>query len=53
MTATPTMLLATGQTSDGTWNLFAIDKKTGERLGAVEIPGATSAATFIWTRRTC
>jgi glucose dehydrogenase len=48
MTATPTLLLATGQTSDGTWNLLALDKKTGERLGAVEIPGATNYGLSSW-----
>ena len=39
MVVTPTLLLAGGQTADGTWNLFAIDKQTGERVGAVPIPG--------------
>jgi hypothetical protein len=48
MTATPTLLLATGITSDGTWNLFALDKKTGERLGAVEIPGSTMYGLSSW-----
>ena len=32
---TATMLLAPGQTADGTPHLFAIDKKTGQRLGKV------------------
>ena len=41
MTVTPNLLLASGQTSDNTWNLFAIDKRTGERVGAIEIPGST------------
>lgn len=48
MTVTPTMLLASGQTSDGTWNLFSIDKTTGERLGAVEIPGETRYGLSSW-----
>jgi len=48
MVATPTLLMASGQTSDGTWNLFAIDKKTGERLGAVEIPGPTRYGMSSW-----
>jgi len=39
MMVTPTLLLASGQGSDGTPYLYAIDKATGERLGAVEIPG--------------
>jgi quinoprotein glucose dehydrogenase len=48
MTVTPTLLLATGMTSDNKWNLFAIDKKTGKRLGAVEIPGATLYGLSSW-----
>ena len=48
MVATPTLLMASGQTSDGTWNLFAIDKRTGERVGAVEIPGATRYGMSSW-----
>ncbi len=40
--------LASGQTGDGTWNLFAIDKRTGERVGAVEIPGATRYGMSSW-----
>jgi glucose dehydrogenase len=36
MLVTPDMLLATGQTSDDTPRLFAIDKNTGQRLGQVE-----------------
>ena len=48
MVATPTVLMASGQTSDGTWNLFAIDKRTGERVGAVEIPGATRYGMSSW-----
>ncbi len=49
MVTTPTLLMASGQTSDGTWNLFAIDKHTGERVGAVEIPGATGYGMSSWT----
>ncbi len=48
MVVTPNLLIASGQTSDGTWNLFAIDKKTGERLGAVEIPGQTGYGMSSW-----
>lgn len=48
MTVTPTLLLATGQTSDDTWNLFALDKKTGKRIGAVEIPGPTNYGLSSW-----
>ena len=48
MTVTPTLLLATGMTSDNKWNLFALDKKTGARLGAVEIPGPTMYGLSSW-----
>ncbi len=48
MVVTPNLLMASGQTSDETWNLFAIDKKTGERVGAVEIPGATRYGMSSW-----
>ena len=40
MAATSTLLFATGQTADNRNNLFAIDKKTGKRVGAVVIPRA-------------
>ena len=48
MVATSTLLLASGQTADGTWNMFAIDKRTGERVGAVEIPGPTRYGMSSW-----
>jgi quinoprotein glucose dehydrogenase len=38
MMVTPTLLFATGQTDDSRPHLFAIDKKTGKRLGAVPTP---------------
>ena len=38
MLVTSTLLFATGQTSDGKANLFAIDKKTGKRVAAVVTP---------------
>ncbi len=38
MVVTPNLLLASGQTSDGVRNLFAIDKLTGERVGTVPFP---------------
>ena len=45
VTVTPTMSSAPGQTADGAENkLFAIDKKTGQRLGAWS-PSAAPAAT--------
>ena len=48
MLVTPTMLMAGGRTSDSTPYLFAIDKETGERLGAVEIPGVTRYGMSSW-----
>ena len=36
---TKTMLLYTGNGSDGTPYLYAVNKTTGERLGRVELPG--------------
>jgi len=48
MVVTPTLLITAGQTSDGTWNLFAIDKRTGERVGAVKIPGETGYGMSSW-----
>jgi len=48
MVVTPTLLITAGQTSDGTWNLFAIDKSTGQRMGAVKIPGETGYGMSSW-----
>ncbi len=48
MVVTPTLLITAGQTGDETWNLFAIDKRTGERVGAVEIPGETGYGMSSW-----
>ena len=42
MMVTPNLLLHTGNTSDGTPTLFAVDKKTGERLASVEVPAESS-----------
>jgi quinoprotein glucose dehydrogenase len=39
---TPTLLMMSGQGSDGTPYLYAIDKRTGERVGQVELPGNSS-----------
>jgi len=39
LVVTATMLLAPGQTADGATKLFAIDKKTGKRLGAIPTQG--------------
>jgi quinoprotein glucose dehydrogenase len=38
MMATPTLLFATGATADNKSHLFAIDKRTGKRVGAVATP---------------
>jgi len=48
MVVTPTLLLASGQTSDGTPQLFAIDKGTGERLAAVQLPGRSLYGMSSW-----
>ncbi len=48
MVASPTLLFATGQTADGAWKLFAIDKQTGERVGAVDIPGSSRYGMSSW-----
>ncbi len=48
MLTTPTLLLASGQTSDGAPHLFAIDKQTGERVGAVEIPDVSRYGMSSW-----
>ncbi|MEC9242002.1 MAG: hypothetical protein VYA48_05035, partial [Gemmatimonadota bacterium] len=48
MVVTPTLLLASGQTADGTQNLFAIDKLTGERVGMVPLPGGTRYGMSSW-----
>jgi quinoprotein glucose dehydrogenase len=48
MVVTPTMLVAGGRTSDGTPQLFAIDKQSGERRAAVDIPGVTRYGMSSW-----
>jgi len=40
LAASATLLFSAGQTADGRNNLFAIDKKTGKRVGALPIPRA-------------
>ncbi len=42
MLVTPNLLIHTGNLSDGTPTLFAVDKKTGERLASVEVPAESS-----------
>jgi glucose dehydrogenase len=48
MVVTPELLIASGQTADGTQSLFAIDKRTGERVGSVSLPGATRYGMSSW-----
>ena len=48
MTVTPNLLLASGQTSDDAPHLFAIDKRTGERVGAVPLPDFTLYGMSSW-----
>jgi len=47
--ATPTLLFATGQTADDRPHLFAIDKRTGRRVGQVPTPelGRYGLMTFV------
>ncbi len=49
LAATPTLLFATGQTADNRPHLFALDNKTGKRVGAVATPrlGAYGLMTYI------
>lgn len=42
MTATPNMLLYAGLGSGGTPFLFAVDKRTGQELGRVEVPAPSN-----------
>jgi glucose dehydrogenase len=42
MIATETLLIATGQTADDRPHIFAIDKRTGRRVGQVEIPAPST-----------
>ena len=51
MLVTPTLLVAGGRTSDNTPHLFAIHKRTGERLAAVEIPGLTRYGMSSWMHK--
>jgi quinoprotein glucose dehydrogenase len=49
MVVTPNLLLASGVDANDQPMLFAIDKQTGERVGAVEIPGQTRYGMSSWT----
>ena len=46
--ASPNLLFASGQTADNTPMLFAIDKRTGRRVGQVEIPGISRYGMSSW-----
>jgi quinoprotein glucose dehydrogenase len=48
MVVTPNLLLASGQTADNQPHLFAIDKRTGERVGSIEIPGVSRYGMSSW-----
>ena len=48
MVVTPTLLVAGGLDADNTPMLFAYDKRTGERVGGVEIPGTTRYGMSSW-----
>jgi quinoprotein glucose dehydrogenase len=48
MVVTPNLLLASGQTADSQAQLFAIDKRTGERVGTIEIPSPTRYGMSSW-----
>ncbi len=48
MVVTPDLLIASGQTADGAQSLFSIDKRTGERIGTVPLPGATRYGMSSW-----
>jgi len=42
MVVTETLLMYAGETTDGTPHLFAVDKRTGNELGRVEVPERSS-----------
>ncbi len=48
LVASPNLLFATGLTADNTPSLFAIDKETGERVGAIELPGLPRYGMSSW-----
>ncbi len=49
MVATPTLLMYGGMDADDSWKLFAINKLTGEEVGAIDIPGGTRYGMSTWT----
>ncbi len=48
LVASPNLLFATGVTADNTFSLFAIDKQTGERVGALELPSLPRYGMSSW-----
>jgi glucose dehydrogenase len=48
MVVSPNLLFASGVTADNQPHLFAIDKATGRRVGAVQIPGNSSYGMSSW-----
>jgi quinoprotein glucose dehydrogenase len=48
MVVSPNLLFATGQTADNEPHLFAIDKRSGRRLGAIPIPGISRYGMSSW-----
>ena len=48
MVVSPNLLFASGMDADNQPMLFAIDKTTGERVGAIEIPGVTRYGMSSW-----
>ena len=49
MVVTPTMLVYSDTKTDGTPMLFAIDKSTGETVGAIEVPERSRYGMSSWT----
>ena len=48
MVASPNLLFASGQTSDNEPKLFAIDKRTGRRVGEIPIPAISGYGMSSW-----
>jgi glucose dehydrogenase len=48
MVVSPNLLFASGMTADNEPHLFAIDKRTGERVGQIPLPGQTRYGMSSW-----
>jgi quinoprotein glucose dehydrogenase len=48
MVVSPNLLFASGQTADNQPHLFAIDKRTGRRVGQIPIPGVSRYGMSSW-----